>query len=234
MAERSTGAWKCGGGEGRGAAFGPKRSQTGLRISAMSNAMQTSFALMALLCASLSGCAPAGVPWGASVQWSLKEGFYWTWTQRLEHGCVAWMAKDEWASVILLINAECEGEREHGNIDGQGLSYLSGHHLIFRGFWSWTSDDYFERIIYNGEGMISEILLCPHSLSSDQIGAMRMVAQEALAEAASDRERRVLARIDERLAATNGEALASGQFGCTDLPPDWRTNSDWDQDPWER
>jgi hypothetical protein len=115
------------------------------------------------------------------------------------------------------------------------VSYSSvSDFLVFKDYWTWTQDEYGNLMVFDSEGMISEIRPCPHMLPTEQISALRVLAQEALAEATTDAERRVLARVDERLAATDGAALASGQEGCTDLPPDWYRASSHreEQDPW--
>lgn len=183
----------------------------------------------------LSGCAPAGIPAGASRHWDLKSSFYWTWTRSSDHGCSAWMAKDSWATVQLIVESECEGRRDLGYLEGRGVSYSSvSDFLVFKDYWPWTQHEYHNLIVYDSEGMTSEIRPCPHVLPPEQISALRVLAQEALAEATTDAERRVLARVDERLAATDGAALASGQEGCTDLPPDryGASSQREEQDPW--
>lgn len=188
---------------------------------------------LVLCCAVLSGCSPPGIPFGASVHWDLKSGFYWTWTRRLEHGCTTWMAKDHWANVQLILDSPCEGERANGYLDGQGLTYFSvSDYLAFRGYWPWTQEEYFNLMVFDDAGMISDIRPCPHALSPEQLDALEVLAHEALREAKTDGEIRVLARVAERLAVTDGAALASGQEGCTDMPPDWHGASIQRQDPW--
>lgn len=105
-------------------------------------------------------------------------------------------------------------------------------HLVFMGYWTWTPEEYFGLIEFDSEGMISRIRPCPHSLTPEQLNELRTLGGEALDAATTDAERRVLTRIGERLAATNGTALASGQQGCTDMPPDWHQGAIQRQDPW--
>jgi hypothetical protein len=143
------------------------------------------------------------------------------------------MAKDRWANVQLAVDSQCEGRRAERYLAGHGVTYSSiSDYLAFRGYWPWTQAEYFELMVFDSEGMISDIRPCPHTLSPEQINALEVLAQEALAAATTDGERRVLARVSERLAAANGEALASGQEGCTDMPPDWHNASIQRQDPW--
>lgn len=159
---------------------------------------------------------------------------YRTWTRRLEGGCAAWMAKEAWANFQLLTDLQCE-EWEPTRIGGRGVIYPSvADHLIFLGYWSWSQGEYFDLIEFDNEGAISEIRPCPHALSQLEIDAMHTLVREALDGATTDAEKRVLARVDERLAATDGAALASGQMGCTDLRPNWHRIALPRADPWTR
>jgi hypothetical protein len=90
----------------------------------------------------------------------------------------------------------------------------SSDRLVFRDYW--PNDDEPGTFFFDSKGMISGIRPCSHSISPEQLTALRAVAQEALVEATTDRERRTLRRIDQRLEATNGAALASAGHGCTD------------------
>lgn len=175
--------------------------------------------VLLLLVCGLSACTPVdtptGIPTSATPHWSLKGGFHWTWTQKLESGCAYWMAKESWVAVEILVNAKCE--RKSNQTAGRGISYFSVEdHLTFNGYWPWSQDDYFNLIEFDGDGMIINVRPCPHSLSAQQINEMKVVAHQALAAAQTDGERRVLARIKRRLAALDGRSLASSQSGCTD------------------
>lgn len=173
--------------------------------------------LILLLLCGLAGCAPTGIPGGAAAHWELKGGFYWTWTRNFEHGCAAWMAKDSWADVQLLVDSKCEGARERSWLAGRGLSYLSFEdRLTFMGYWPWSDEAYSELMEFDDQGMFRGVRPCPYSLSADQIAEMRIVAREALAESQTEGEKRVLARVAQRLAALRGAKLASSQGGCTD------------------
>jgi hypothetical protein len=165
---------------------------------------------MAVLLAGLSGCAPRSVPFGASVHLSLKGGFYWTWTRTFEHGCVAWMAKDDYASVDLLIDGQCDAPRAWVDVGGAGINYFSSSdEIVFRGYWPMGE-------MHGGNP-------CAHRISEAQIAELRRVVAEALAEARTQGERRVLNRIDERLSVVNGDALMTYHGGwCSDL-----TQADW-------
>lgn len=197
-----------------------------------------SFLLLAL-CAGAFGCAPpADIPRDAEQHWSLKDGYFWTWINRVEHGCVAWMAEPEWANVQVLVESQCEGQRELGYLEGKGLGYTSFlDYFLFRGYWPWTSEMWFDRLEFDDEGMLSDsnIYHCPYLLLPDQIDEMRLVVIEALSEATTDGERRMLNRVEERLAAIDGAALSISQSGCTDQPldPMERTSAD-KVDPWVR
>jgi len=160
---------------------------------------------------------------------TLKGGFHWEWTRELEHGCARWSAKDTYASVQLSTDpSNCE--------DGPGVWYFTVQDfLVFQNYWPWSMSDYISLISYDSEGMTEAIAPCPHSLSSDQINSMRIVAVEALAVAATEAERRTVERVVERLASTDGNALASNQSGCTDLPPEWYNDRREDEvDTWVR
>lgn len=193
-------------------------------------------AALMMACISLTSCAPpapAGVPRGAHAAWSLKGNWTWTWTQALDSGCVAWIAKDRWAVVQLILDSRCEGDRGEGLWDGRGISYFSSSDfLVFHEFWPWSQEQYFDLIEYDSEGMTSHIRPCPHSLAPGELIQLRTLAQTALDAATTEGERRMLTRVVERLAATDGTALASGQGGCTDLPPDWYRGERPRENPW--
>ncbi|WP_332700796.1 hypothetical protein [Devosia sp.] len=161
-----------------------------------------------------------GVPRQAAASYNWKaSGMSWTWTRTFKHGCAAWMATDHWADVQLLVDSQCEDKRQSGHIVGRGLSYFSSEdHLTFQDYWPWSEDDHFKLIVFDANGMIASVRPCPYTLSANQIDALRIVAEEAHNEAQTDAERRVLARVKQRLAALNGTGLSSGQLGCTDLP----------------
>jgi hypothetical protein len=136
------------------------------------------------------------------------------------------MAKEGYASVDLLVDSRCEGRRELGYLDGPGINYFSSSdEIVFRDYWP------------RGEMVGGNP--CAHQISEAQIAALRRVASEALAEAKTDGERRVLRRIDERLSVVKGDALMTYHGGwCSDLTQeDWaaetarRSQTTW-QDSW--
>lgn len=173
--------------------------------------------LALLIICGLSGCAPAGIPAGATPHWELKGGRYWTWVRPLEGGCAAWTAKQDWASVQLRVRSKCKSGPTNGYLEGQGLSYLSFEdELVFSGYWPWSQEEHFKLLVFDEAGMLKDVLPCPYSLSAQQIDAMRVVAREAVADARTDSERRVLNRVAQRLAMLGGGNLASGQSGCSD------------------
>lgn len=178
--------------------------------------------LALLLLCGTSACAPVGIPARASAHWDFKGGFHWTWTSNLEHGCAAWMANDRWADVQLLVDSHCESTRQTTQPTGRGVSYFSASdHLTFHGYWPWSGDLYSKLTVFDENGMISDIRPCPYALSAKQIEAMLTVAQEAHTAAQTDAERRVLARLRQRITSLSGATLASGQGGCTDLPAEY-------------
>lgn len=177
---------------------------------------------------------PPGVPTSAAASYDWKgSGMYWTWTRSFQHGCAAWMASDDYASVQLLVGSRCEGKRQTGYLRGRGLTHLSFEpHLTFRGYWPWSDADHTAQIVFDEKGMISSVRPCPYSLSEDQIAAMRLVADEAQAEAQTDAEKRVLKHVTERLSTLKGDRLASGQAGCTDFGPADRGSGRQRPDAW--
>ncbi len=167
----------------------------------------------------LSGCAPPDVPPGASTHWSMKEGFTWTWTQELKHGCTSWIAKEKWAYVELLVEAKCNGEIGPNASKGRGVSYSTPNdYLIFQGYWPWSANEYFDRIIADSEDNLNAVRSCGYQLSAKQLMDLRIVGQKAFDQAQTPGERRVLARIKERLANIGSGPLSISQVGCVDLP----------------
>jgi hypothetical protein len=127
------------------------------------------------------------------------------------------MAKDSWADVQLSVQSKCEGARARGRLAGRGLSYFSVEdHLTFHGYWPWSQQDYFKLIVFDNGGMVRDVRPCPYSLTAKQLDEMRIVAREAISDARTIEERRVLARVGKRLATLDGAKLASSQGGCTD------------------
>ena len=175
--------------------------------------------IILVVSAALSSCAPSSIPSGASVHWGVDNGSYWTWTQTVKHGCAAWMAEESYATVQLLVNGRCDGKPWIDRRAGRGLSYLSFEdRLIFQGYWPWTEDDHVERMVFDRRGTLKSVRPCGYSLSATQISGVNIVAHEAYNQAQTDAEKRVLARVMQRLAVVGNKALASGQEGCKDLP----------------
>ncbi len=204
------------------------------RLASVST-LKKAMALLAL-CVGLASCAPPlpGVPAGASTSFDWYNGhFTYAWHRVLRTGCVAWKATENWADVQLIVGSRCEGRGEERRLDGRGVGYFSSSDfLVFRGYWPWTQDEYSNLIEFDNRGMVSRIRPCPHSLSLEQVNELRALAQEALDAATTGAERRMMTRVSERLAETNGATLASGQEGCTDLPPDWYRGSYPQRNPW--
>jgi len=179
------------------------------------------------LCLGLLCCAaPAGVPRGANVEFDLKagpSGLEWNWQRRVAHGCVDFTAADqgltETSHVVRLSvdPARCGGsERTFVGCErcGPGLWFAGEEYMFFQNYWPWTREDSSNGPIFDSNGMWIANRPCPHALSPEQLAQLRLVANEALAQATTDLERRTLERIDRVLAATNGAALESGQHGC--------------------
>lgn len=186
------------------------------------------------LCIACTCCAPPGVPLGASTSYDLwSRRFTSTWRRTFDTGCVVWFATERWADVHLVLDTRCDSLPKKRPIGGRGVSYSSSaDFLAFHGYWPWTADEYFDLMEFDSRGKISRIGPCPHSLSHEQINELRALAQAALGTATTGAEKRMLTRVVERLGATNGTALASGQGGCSDLPPDWYHGEHLRQDPW--
>lgn len=192
--------------------------------------------ILLILSAGLSSCAPAapsGIPSDASVHWSLKSDFTWTWTRNLELGCSSWMAKESWASVQLVVDTQCGDEHPTQFLEGRGVSYLSFEdHLVFHGYWPWTPEDHSKRMLFDSRGMSTGMLPCGHSLSASQLSELRIFARKAYNETRTAEEKRVLARVIERLAVVGNKPLRSGQGGCTDMP-NWGIDPD-SRDVWRK
>lgn len=194
----------------------------------MTKAVRGRFLLVLVL--ALSGCAPPAVPRDASRHWSLKDGFYWTWKRSAGAGCLSWLAVEDWASVGLLVDKPCEVVPLGGS--GKGLSYFSvGDYLVFKGYWPWSPEIHDKLIVYDDRGMFVRTLPCPNSLSRAAIAKMKAVALAGAASASTAAEKRVIARILERLTHTERDALSVRQDGCSD----WREGEDNRRkiDPWK-
>jgi hypothetical protein len=181
-----------------------------------------------VLCLGLVCCAaPAGVPRGASVAFDLKaspSGLEWNWQRRVAHGCVDFSAADMgWTDPALAVRlsvdpARCGGGRRTAAVCetcGPGLMYFGDNYMFFQNHYRYTREDGWNAPIFDSNGMWVASRPCPYSLSPEQLATMRLVAQEALARATTDLERRKLERIDQILAATDGAALESAQHGCS-------------------
>lgn len=145
------------------------------------------------------------------MHFDLKGGFYWTWTRSFDHGCIAWTAKNDYASVDLQTEGQCEAPRAWVDVSGTGIKYFSpADEIVFRGYWA------------QGE-MNRGGNPCPNQVSEAQIVELRRVVAEAFADAQTAGERRVLSRIEQRLSVVDGGALMT-HFGgwCSDL-----TQADW-------
>lgn len=181
-----------------------------------------SIAALFLLIALASCATPAHVPPGATVGFNPVDGSLWSWTRRLEHGCASWTAGTAvtaWYKVRLSVDPvncrEGPGLSYQAWADGPYQSYGGLDQIVFLNYWPWTPEDERNGMIFDSNGMWVGVRPCPHTLSPEQISALRVVAQEARARARNESEARTLDDIDQRLAATDGAALKSGQDGCT-------------------
>lgn len=182
-----------------------------------------SIAALFLLFALASCATPAHVPPGANVGYGIKDGTVWSWARRVEHGCASWqagtIADHAWYEVRLSIDpANCRdgaGLLYRASADGPYTSQAGLDRITFVNYWTWTREDEYAGMIFDSNGMWVDVRPCPHRLSPEQISALRLVAQEARARARNDSEARTLTDIDQRLAATDGAALKTGQEGCT-------------------
>lgn len=175
------------------------------------------------LCASFTACAPANIPSDAAREWGFLTSHVWTWGEKLDQGCVSWMAKEAWASVQIFVETEgpCPRKDSYLALKGKGLSFDSfSDHLTFLGYWPWSTSVFTDLIVFDDKGMWVETLPCPYTLSSAEIGTMKIAAKQALKTAKTAGEEKMLTRINERLAVMDGTALSSSQGGCTDVPAD--------------
>lgn len=180
----------------------------------------------------LAGCAPEDIPRDAERSWSLKGSYSWRWNRNVEHGCLAWIAKESYAVVFVFVDAQCDGPRDPGFFkDNIGIEYTSfSDQLLFRGYSSWKPDPVKDE---NGE-YLDWPEHCPYSLSRSQIDAIRVVVTDVLGLALTDGERRMLHRVDKRLAETDGSALHVSYRGCVDVVNDRERNeSGLKIDPWD-
>jgi hypothetical protein len=180
--------------------------------------VKRTFALVAMLafCWGQAGCSPPAIPRGASMSWDLKGGSGWTWLRQLQHGCVAWRATEDWAEVDIQTNSQCETPRAW--VDGREprLHYFSAlDTLVFAGYWSFDQGS-------NGGP-------CRHEISGAQIADLARVANEALVEADTNGERRMLGRIVQQLSTLNGAALENDNGWCSNH----RQPNAGEQDVWE-
>lgn len=183
----------------------------------------------------LGACTPTRIPDSASRHWSLKEGFYWTWERSIDGGCASWVAVEDWASIQLSVGSPCEGKRQNGYQDAEGLTYFSVEdRIVFRGYWPWSSEIFNDLIEFDQAGNWVNTRPCPNFLSRAQISEMQKIAATAARNATTNGERRILLRSAERLRVVDGIILSSSQNGCTDEP--WAENMSITQervDPWE-
>jgi hypothetical protein len=161
---------------------------------------------LAIMCMALAACAPQGVPSDASRNWDLKTSFFWTWSRPVGAGCTAWMAKDKWASVLVLLDSHCDEDFAALLGKATGVQYSTTFdEMIFVGYWP--------RVREPGGRP------CPQSISNEGIAELRTLSARAVTGAKTEGERRVLRRIDERLARVNGANLQTHRSGwCDDSP----------------
>ncbi|GJL95368.1 MAG: hypothetical protein DHS20C05_17730 [Hyphococcus sp.] len=181
------------------------------------------FILLAL-CTGLLGCTPtpSDIPRDAERLWSLKGNYRWEWNRNLEHGCVAWVAKESYAVVYVFVDAQCDSARDSTFFkDKMGVDYSSfSDQLLFMGYSSWKPDYSRDSIKDENGKSIGWPERCPYSVSQSQIDALRVVLTEALEVTVTDGEQRILNRVDKRLSETDGSALRVSYLGCVDVTND--------------
>lgn len=79
-------------------------------------------------------------------------------------------------------------------------------------------DEYDRQIIADSEKEVRPDRSCGYQLSAKQLTELRKVGQDALDQAQTPGEKRVLARINERLANLGNGPLSIRQEGCVDIP----------------
>ncbi len=173
----------------------------------------------------LGGCAPDPIPAGARPDITLKNGIVWYWQQPVEGGCVDWMAQEAWVDARVQVETECveRGTTEYGEVNG--LSYSSSFdEITFHGYWPWSPNTSYDLMVFDEDGNWIETEPCPHELAEADLRKLRAVVEQALQISSSQGETKVLGRVEERLAMTDGTGLAVSQFGCSHRPddPSWR------------
>lgn len=145
----------------------------------------------------LTACgAPPGVPADAAFEFG-KES-QWTWQRSVGAACADWGATEDYASV-LLYSSQCE--------IGPHVWYLTGTDSVaFNGYW-------------RGPSEVAAQPRCDVGVSPAQIAELRRLVETLLTQDITDAEARVLRRVDQRLAATNGAALTEALGGCAERRP---------------
>ncbi len=169
----------------------------------------------------LAGCAPSQIPSGASPEIELKNGIVWYWEREAAGGCVSWMAKEQWASVRVLVDTGCVERGSDEFRSAKGLSYSSTiDESTFYGYWSWPLNASSDYDIFDEAGNWIGTRPCPHSLAVNQIERLSEIVDAGNTLSATAEETAMLDRLGERLAALDGNALSVSQFGCSDRPSD--------------
>lgn len=128
---------------------------------------------------------------------------------------------EEWVRVRVFIDLSCDAVREVSYSAPQGFDYSSTEDVIvLYGYWPWDADIYYDRIVFDEEGMIVETLPCPETLSAKDANTLKASVKKLLDQDLTPRERRVVARIDQRFSVFDPNALSSSQFGCSDRSDD--------------
>lgn len=172
-----------------------------------------------VLILAVASCAPPAVPAGASVHWDKEWGFYWTWTRRSQHGCADWTATKDWASVDLRIDTQC-GIPPSRPAVREGINYASSRDDI--ALLDWRTSEMAARDT------------CPRQIQDTQIAELRRASVEAMKQAETQGERRVLDRIDGRLQVLSGVERTDypGGFRCSLIQVGSATATAPEQDPW--
>jgi len=173
---------------------------------------------------SLSACTPrpSDVPKDAQRNSDIINGTFWSWTRNIENGCAAWMAKKEWAGVIISTNTPCPEDYREGKLGGEGLSYFTvSEHIVFEGYWPWSPEIRSSLYVYDSAGNFIEKLPCPYALSPKQYDVLDTAVKSALEKAVTDGEKRILNRVDERLSNIKDKPYSTNQSGCGDGPERW-------------
>lgn len=195
--------------------------------------MKRALPILALAMVAITGCAPADVPRQADTNWSVIDGWSWTWQRSTDGACITWLATEDWADARLFPAEDCA---DRGGQQSQpSVGYFSvTDEVVFRGYWPWSAEIHRDLIVFDNQGMIDHVLPCPYQLEQTQIAELRQAAVAIREVSRTDGELRMLDRMIAHLDAVDGEALSVMQWGCSHHFSDPNARSGRARiDPWD-